>query len=214
MVILTTETTTFNGAWVKQWVLTTAESIDAHKKELTELDREIGDADHGENMARGFDAVRVKLTTLDAEPAVADVLKLVAKTLISTVGGASGPLYGTAYLKAAQAMKDVETLDGPSTLALIAGFEDGIVTRGKASPGDKTMVDAVDAARVAAEAKVDEGPAAVLEAAAVGAEAGAESTIPLVAHKGRASYLGERAIGHKDPGATSMALIWKAAVDA
>lgn len=211
---MTTETTTYDGAWATRWILNCADAVDEHKQELTNLDREIGDADHGENMARGFDAVRSRLNDADGEQSISDVLGLVARTLISTVGGASGPLYGTAFLKAAKAVKPFDTLDGQGALKLVAAFEDGIVTRGKANPGDKTMVDAIDAAREDATQAVDDGPAAVLAAAARGARVGAEATIPMVAHKGRASYLGERAVGHQDPGATSTALIWEAAVAA
>jgi phosphoenolpyruvate---glycerone phosphotransferase subunit DhaL len=193
--------------WALHWVRRSAAVVGEHRAELSALDREIGDGDHGENLDRGFKAVVAKLDS--AEPASPGaVLKLVATTLISTVGGASGPLLGTAYLKGAAAVGDTEELDSAAVVALLAAARDGIVLRGKAQPGDKTMVDAwtpaVDAARSAADGGAE--PAAVLAAAADAAEAGAVATEPLVAHKGRASYLGERAIGHRDPGAQSSAL--------
>ena len=179
-----------------------------------DLDRAIGDGDHGENMDRGFKAAVEALG--QAQPAsVAEVLKTVAKTLMSTVGGAAGPLYGTAFLRASKAAGDGD-LDGAGVAAVIAGALDGIQARGKATTGEKTMVDAwtpaLEAARTAAESGSD--PAAVLEAAATAAEAGAAATEPMRATKGRASYLGERSIGHLDPGAVSTSLILRAAVRA
>jgi dihydroxyacetone kinase-like protein len=189
--------------------------IAENRTRLTNLDREIGDGDHGENLDRGFRAVVAKLDG-DPPPTPGAVLKTVATTLISTVGGASGPLLGTAYLKAAGAAGDAAELDGPAVAAVLGAARDGIVLRGKAESGDKTMVDAwtpaVDAASAAADA--GEEPAAVLAAAADAAEQGAVATEPLVAHKGRASYLGERAIGHRDPGAQSSALQLRAAARA
>ncbi len=174
----------------------------------------IGDGDHGENMDRGFKAALEALGQV--QPAsVAEVLKTVAKTLMSTVGGAAGPLYGTAFLRASKAAGEGD-LDGAGVAAVIAGALDGIQARGKATTGEKTMVDAwtpaLEAARAAAESGSD--PAAVLEAAATAAEAGAAATEPLRATKGRASYLGERSIGHLDPGAVSTSLILRAAVRA
>jgi dihydroxyacetone kinase-like protein len=144
------------------------------------------------------------------------VLKLVATTLISTVGGAAGPLYGTAYLKGAVAAGPATSLDGTAVATLLAAARDGIVTRGKAEPGDKTMIDAWTPAVDAAEAAANDGGSAadVLAAAAAAARSGAEATEPLVARKGRASYLGERSAGHRDPGAQSTALLLQAAADA
>lgn len=202
-------------AWALAWVRRTAEVVAEHKVELSELDREIGDGDHGENMNRGFVAVVGKLDALEAPPAeVADVLKLVATTLMSTVGGAAGPLYGTAYLRAAK-VTGLEQLDAPAAVAMLEAALEGIVARGKATTGEKTMVDAWTPATVAAQEVAGNGssPADVLAAAATAAEEGAEATIPLVATKGRASYLGERSAGHKDPGATSTAYILRAAAD-
>jgi dihydroxyacetone kinase-like protein len=200
--------------WAEAWVRESARVIAEHRTELIALDREIGDGDHGENMDRGFTAVLAKLD--DAEPGTpGDVLKLVATTLISTVGGASGPLFGTAYLKAAGAVSGAAELDGAALVALLTAARDGVVLRGKAESGDKTMVDAWTPAVEAAAAAQADGASevAVLEAAASAAEAGAEATEPLVARKGRASYLGERAIGHRDPGSQSSALLIRAAAD-
>ncbi|MEU6130157.1 dihydroxyacetone kinase subunit DhaL [Saccharopolyspora sp. NPDC047091] len=182
-----------------------------HRDELVELDRVIGDADHGENMDRGFRAVVSKLDTAAPETPGA-VLKQVATTLISTVGGASGPLYGTAFLRAASAVGDAAELDEMALVsALQAGLE-GVVARGKAEPGDKTMVDALVPAVDAATAAAAEGAGSerVLAVAAAAAHTGAASTEPLVARKGRASYLGERSAGHVDPGARSTALLLSA----
>ncbi|HEY1104910.1 MAG TPA: dihydroxyacetone kinase subunit DhaL, partial [Agromyces sp.] len=128
--------------WAVDWTRLSAERIGEHRVELITLDREIGDGDHGENMDRGFQAVAAKLDDLAAGAVPADVLKLVATTLISTVGGAAGPLYGTAYLNAAAAVAGRDSLDGPAIASLLEAARDGIVLRGKAEPGDKTMVDA------------------------------------------------------------------------
>ncbi|HQY32555.1 dihydroxyacetone kinase subunit DhaL [Actinotalea sp.] len=202
-------------AWALRWVRRTATVVTEHRSELIELDRQIGDGDHGENMYRGFTAVVVKLDALEEDPpTVGDVLKLVATTLMSTVGGAAGPLYGTAYLRAAKVTGTAE-LDPGAVVALLEAGLEGIVARGKATTGEKTMVDAWTPAAVAAQAAASAGadPADVLEAAAVAAEAGAVATDPMVATKGRASYLGERSAGHRDPGAASSALIVRAAAD-
>jgi len=203
-----------DAAWALRWIELAAAQVAEQRDYLVDLDRAIGDGDHGENMDRGFKASVEALG--QAQPAsVAEVLKTVAKTLMSTVGGAAGPLYGTAFLRASKAAGDGE-LDGAGVAALIAGALDGIQARGKATTGEKTMVDAwtpaLEAARAAAEAGSD--PVAVLEAAATAAEAGAAATEPMRATKGRASYLGERSIGHLDPGAVSTSLILRAAARA
>ena len=203
-----------DAAWARRWIELAAADIAEQRDYLVDLDRAIGDGDHGENMDRGFKAAVEALE--QAQPgSVAEVLKTVAKTLMSTVGGAAGPLYGTAFLRASKAAGDGD-LDGAGVAAVIAGALDGIQARGKATTGEKTMVDAwtpaLEAARAAAESGSD--PAAVLEAAATAAEAGAAATEPLRATKGRASYLGERSIGHLDPGAVSTSLILRAAVRA
>ncbi|WP_104087323.1 dihydroxyacetone kinase subunit DhaL [Arthrobacter sp. GMC3] len=206
---------TLDAAWAVDWLRRSAEVIAENRVKLIELDREIGDGDHGENMDRGFQAILVKLAEGEPETPGA-VFKLAAMTLMSKVGGAAGPLYGTAFLRAATAAGDEAALDSGLLAAALAGARDGVVARGKAEVGEKTMIDAWAPAVDAAAAAVAAGasPAAVLDAAATAARAGAESTDPLVARKGRASYLGERAIGHRDPGAESSALILRAAADA
>ncbi|MBU4336441.1 MAG: dihydroxyacetone kinase subunit L, partial [Actinobacteria bacterium] len=204
---------TLDVDWAVRWVRASAATVTEHREELIELDRQIGDGDHGENMTRGFTAVIAKLDALDAPPEqVGDVLKLVATTLMSTVGGAAGPLYGTAYLRAAKVTASAQ-LNSAGVVALLEAATEGIVARGKARPGEKTMVDAWTPAVAAAVAAADAGapPSEVLAAAAAGAAEGAQATIPLLATKGRASYLGERSIGHLDPGARSTELILAAA---
>ena len=200
-----------DAAWARRWIELAAAQVAEQRDYLVDLDRAIGDGDHGENMDRGFKAAVEALE--QAQPgSVAEVLKTVAKTLMSTVGGAAGPLYGTAFLRASKAAGDGD-LDGAGVAAVIAGALDGIQARGKATTGEKTMVDAwtpaLDAARAAAESGAD--AVATLQAAATAAEAGAAATEPLRATKGRASYLGERSIGHLDPGAVSTSLILRAA---
>jgi phosphoenolpyruvate---glycerone phosphotransferase subunit DhaL len=182
---------------------------------LTELDSAIGDADHGANMARGMSAVMEKIGAAPAA-SVDALFTAVGMTLVSSVGGASGPLYGTFFLRLGKAAGAVTECDGPAlAAALRAGFE-GVLARGKAELGDKTMVDAMapaleamDAA-IASSASLAEATAAARDAAANGRDA----TEPLVARKGRASYLGERSAGHLDPGATSTALLFDALADA
>ncbi|MGR2751791.1 dihydroxyacetone kinase subunit DhaL [Agromyces arachidis] len=199
--------------WAVDWVRRSAELMSEHRVELIGLDREIGDGDHGENMDRGFQAVLPKLDDLPAGSTPADVLKVVATTLISTVGGAAGPLYGTAYLKASGAVGGEVSLDASAVAKLLEAGRDGIVLRGKAELGDKTMVDAWSPAVEAARAAAESGATAVeaLRAAADAAAGGSDATIPLVARKGRASYLGERSAGHRDPGAQSTAYLLEAA---
>ena len=202
------------AGWARRWFGRAAADVAEQRDYLVDLDRAIGDGDHGENMDRGFKAAVEALG--QAEPAsVAEVLKTVAKTLMSTVGGAAGPLYGTAFLRASKAAGDGE-LDAAVVAAIIEGALGGIQARGKATTGEKTMVDAwtpaLDAARAAAESGAD--AVATLQAAASAAEAGAAATEPLRATKGRASYLGERSIGHLDPGAVSTSLILRAAARA
>jgi dihydroxyacetone kinase-like protein len=198
------------------WLRTSAGRLHERAAALTALDQAIGDGDHGINMDRGFSAI---IAMLDARPvpedgtadatATTNLLRQVGKTLISTVGGASGPLYGTAFLRSAAAV----SADQPSTeAAFVAALEaatNGIAALGKASEGEKTMLDALFPASRAARAALDGGGdlAAVTAAASQAAEAGAAATIPMLATKGRASYLGERSVGHQDPGATSSALL-------
>lgn len=204
-----------DAEWALAWVRASAAAVAEHRQELSGLDRSIGDGDHGENLDRGFTAVLERLAegTFGTPGAV---LRLVATTLISTVGGASGPLLGTAYLRAAQAAGESAALDADGVVAMLTAARDGVVARGHAEVGDKTMVDAwtpaVDAALEARNGGAD--AVAVLVAAASAAEEGAAATEPLVARKGRASYLGERAVGHRDPGAQSSAYQLRAAADA
>lgn len=207
-------TDTWGTADVRSWIERAADEYDAQRTELTELDRMIGDGDHGENLARGFTAVRTALDAVDGGPA--ELLKKTGATLISTVGGAAGPLYGTAFLRMAKAVPEDGVLTGEALIEIAAAGLQGIVDRGKAEVGDKTMVDAWSAALDEARTQLaaDSSATAVVEALKRGAATGAASTEPLVARKGRASYLGERAIGHRDPGAQSSALLWAAAAGA
>ena len=207
---------TLDATWTRDFIERTADVVRDQRAALVELDREIGDGDHGENLERGFSAVRAKLAQQPADATPGALLKMVATTLISTVGGASGPLLGTAYLKGAAALGEASELDSAAVVAFLTAARDGVVLRGKAEVGDKTMIDAwspaVDAAARASDSGAD--AVAVLRAAADAAAEGAASTEPLVARKGRASYLGERAVGHRDPGAQSSSLILAAAADA
>jgi dihydroxyacetone kinase-like protein len=199
------------AADVAKAVRAIADVVAEHRVELIQLDRAIGDGDHGENLDRGFRAVVSKLdeSTPDTPGAV---LKLVATTLISKVGGAAGPLYGTAFLRAATALGDAAELGVAEVTEALRAALGGVVARGKAEVGDKTMVDALDPAVRAAE-QASGSVAAVLSAAADAADAGAESTVPLVARKGRASYLGERSADHLDPGARSTTLLLRSFAD-
>ena len=186
----------------------------ANRNYLTALDAAIGDADHGANMSRGFEAVVEKLA---GEPSYnpATVFRLAGMTLMATVGGASGPLYGTFFVRMAKACEGKADLGlGDWADAVAAGVE-GIVFRGRAEPGDKTMLDALLPARDALLAAAAAGAelTAGLESAASSAEEGMRATTPMVAKKGRASYLGDRSAGHQDPGATSAYLLVKAAAD-
>jgi phosphoenolpyruvate---glycerone phosphotransferase subunit DhaL len=202
--------------WAVKWLTLSAQAMAEHRVELIELDRAIGDSDHGENMDRGFQAVLDKLAEAPPQTPGA-ALKLTAMTLMSKVGGAAGPLYGTAFLRAATALGDSAEIDPAAWATALAAARDGIVARGKAESGDKTMVDAWTPAVEAAQKAATDGGGdvlTVLVAAAEAAEAGAVATDPMVARKGRASYLGERSAGHRDPGAASSALILRAAVGA
>lgn len=185
-----------------------AETIHAHADLLTDLDRQIGDADHGSNMDRGMQAVAALIPGDFVDPGA--YLKKAGMTLVSTVGGASGPLYGTLLLRMGGAWPAGDVGAGEFGVVLQAGY-DGILARGKASEGDKTLVDAFAPALRAYGDTAGEGLGPALHAAAQAAAAGRDATIPLVARKGRASYLGERSAGHQDPGATSLTLWFEAA---
>jgi len=204
-----------NTAALAAWIREFGRLVAVNKDLLTELDSVIGDADHGTNMHRGMTAV---LAALDGEvpgtPAM--LLKRTGMTLVSTVGGASGPLYGTAFLRMAAAAGDADSLDAQGYAKVLRAALDGVVARGKPAAGDKTMYDALAPAVDALEAAVAAGqplPEA-LRAAVRAAEQGRAATIPMIARKGRASYLGERSAGHQDPGATSVTLLVTAAATA
>lgn len=191
-----------------RWLERVADVLHENAAYLTQLDSPIGDADHGVNMDRGFKAVRDKFPSM-AQMDISTQLKTVGMTLVSTVGGASGPLYGTAFLRAGTAVAGKTELDGADIVAMLEAFLGGIVARGKANPGEKTMVDALTPAVNAAKQALAEGVATkdLALRATHAAEEGMKATIPLLATKGRASYLGERSVGHQDPGATSSWLI-------
>ena len=178
-----------------------AQIIQENKDFLTELDMPIGDSDHGINLARGFQAVTAKLPTL-AEKDAGTIVKTVGMTLVSTVGGASGPLYGTAFMKAGTKMAGKMELGMDDLVVCLHEAVEGIKMRGKATTGEQTMLDAMVPALEALKADGD------LAAALAAAEDGVERTKDMVATKGRASYLGERSLGHQDPGATSFTLIF------
>jgi phosphoenolpyruvate---glycerone phosphotransferase subunit DhaL len=197
---------------VNVWMSEAETAISAERDHLTQLDAAIGDGDHGVNMDRGFSAVGKALAGQDGGAPPGRLLVLAGKTLVSTVGGASGPLWGTALRHAGRALGDRETLDGPGVVEALDAAIAGVVELGAAAPGDKTMVDALAPGLATLRECVDQGlPLAdALARAAEAAEEGARATVPMQARKGRASYLGERSIGHQDPGATSAALIMRA----
>ena len=201
---------------VANWLRAAATRIHDEAPGLTLLDQKIGDGDHGINMDRGFAAI---VAMLDARPAPeagtpdatasADLVRQAGRTLISTVGGASGPLYGTAFLRAAAALGGEHPSTAAAIVAALEAATTGIAGLGKAAEGEKTMLDALYPASRAARQALDAGgdAAAVTAAARDAARAGADATIPMLATKGRASYLGERSIGHRDPGASSAAIL-------
>jgi len=194
------------------WLGRFTELVTENRAYLTELDSAIGDADHGANMSRGMTAVMEKLGDGAATGAADALLKTVGMTLVTSVGGASGPLYGTFFLRMGMAAGPTAEFDGAALGAALRAGLDGVVARGKAEAGDKTMFDAMAPALDAYDAQVASG-ATIPDAAAAAftaAETGRDATEPLVARKGRASYLGERSAGHLDPGATSTALLFQA----
>ncbi len=191
-----------------------AAAMEEHRRHLTKLDSEIGDGDHGNNMHRGFQAALERLEGADPS-SPADALKAVSMALVSKVGGAAGPLYGTAFLRASTVLQDKDEVSPDDAAEAIEAALGGIKQRGKAEVGDKTIVDALQpAVEAAKEAAPDGSVAEVIRAAAEAAREGAESTVPLTARKGRASYLGARAEGHQDPGATSSYYLLDAAARA
>jgi dihydroxyacetone kinase-like protein len=199
---------------VVRWIRAFAAAIAENKDSLTDLDSAIGDADHGINMNRGMTAVMAKLDG-GGSADVGALLKTVGMTLVSSVGGAGGPLYGTLFLRLGAAADAKDELTDEDWVAMVAAGVEGVQSRGKAEPNDKTMVDALIPARDALAAAVASGEpfADALRAAAAAAEEGMKATIPLVARKGRASYLGERSAGHQDPGATSSWLLMRTAAE-
>lgn len=200
-----------NAEHVIKFIEQIAVTVKEQRDYLTQLDSAIGDSDHGVNLDRGFSAVVTKLPTV-ADKDIGAILKTVGTTLVSTVGGASGPLYGTAFLRAGMVTADRFELGADDLVAALEAALEGIQARGKAQRGEKTMVDAIapgiDALK-AARAGGDELPDA-LRKAVDATRQGMEATIPMLATKGRASYLGERSIGHQDPGATSAYFIAQA----
>lgn len=193
---------------IVRWLENTATVLNANKEYLTELDSAIGDADHGINMDRGFKKVMEKLPTV-ADKDIGNILKTIGMTLISSVGGASGPLYGTFFMRSGMTVIAKEELTNDDLYKLLLAGVEGILQRGRAQLGDKTMYDAWAPALDAMRAGFDNGDDTItaLRATVAAAETGMKDTIPLQAKKGRASYLGERSIGHQDPGATSTYLI-------
>ncbi len=193
------------------WLARFRDLVTEQRSYLTELDSAIGDADHGTNMTRGMTAVMEKISATPAGTAD-ELFKTVGMTLVTSVGGASGPLYGTFFLRLGMAAAATSTFDGATLSMMLHAGLDGVVVRGKAEAGDKTMFDAMSPGLVAFDASLASG-ASVSDAAAAAfaaAAAGRDATAPLIARKGRASYLGERSAGHIDPGATSTALLFQA----
>ncbi|MFS0852724.1 dihydroxyacetone kinase subunit DhaL [Microbacterium sp. 179-I 3D4 NHS] len=204
-------TRTVTTATLQDWIARFAAAVAEKREWLTELDSAIGDADHGANMARGMTAVTEKLGA-GAPGTVDELLKTVGMTLVSSVGGASGPLYGTFFLRTGMTAGAVTELDAGALAAALRAGLDGIVARGKAEAGDKTLFDAMSPAVDAFDAALadDADLIAAAQAAAEAAARGRDATLPLVARKGRASYLGERSAGHLDPGAASTTLLFEA----
>jgi dihydroxyacetone kinase-like protein len=205
---------TVSYAQVLGWVEAFSSNVAENRDYLTRLDSAIGDADHGTNMDRGMKAVLAKLDGLEGDD-IGALLKTVGMTLVSTVGGAAGPLYGTLFLQMGMATTGKSELQADDWATALDAAVNGVQMRGKAEPGDKTMVDALIPARDAFASALAEGASFedALESSAEAAEEGMQATIPLVAKKGRASYLGERSAGHQDPGATSSHLLLKTAAE-
>ncbi len=193
---------------VLEYLQRSADVLKENKEYLTELDSAIGDADHGINMDRGFQAILKKLPSVQDKDA-GTILKTAGMALVSTVGGAGGPLYGTAFMQAGMAVAGKNELIAADILAALEAALQGVMMRGKSQPGQKTMIDAIDPAIKAMREALNNGAGTLeaLDKATAAAEQGMKDTIPMLAQKGRASYLGERSIGHQDPGATSSYLL-------
>jgi phosphoenolpyruvate---glycerone phosphotransferase subunit DhaL len=196
------------------WIEAFAAVLSENKAYLTELDSPIGDADHGINMDRGFQAVLNKLPSVSNQD-IGAIFKMVGMTLVSTVGGASGPLYGTYFIQLGMVTNGKLELTLEDWISAVESGLNGVIRRGKANPGDKTMIDSLLPGLEALKAAANDGAslAEALEKSTVAAEQGMKDTIPLVAKKGRASYLGERSAGHQDPGATSSYFLFKTAAE-
>src|ERR1700704_3482864 len=201
-----------DAATISSWMREVEASVRAERDHLVQLDAAIGDADHGINMTRGFEAV-VQALGADQASTPGRLLIIAGRTLVSTVGGASGPLWGSALRSGGRVLGDQTTFDGAQLVEVLAAPLASVKDLGTAALGDKTMVDALEPAAETLRARIADGDplARALDAAdAAAAEAGMRGTIPLQARKGRASYLGERSVGHQDPGASSTALIVRA----
>lgn len=200
---------------VVRWIRAFAAEVSANKEQLTQLDAAVGDGDHGINMDRGMSAVVAKLDAATEEEDIGALLKTVGMTLVSTVGGAGGPLYGTLFLQMGTAVSGKDELDPDDWAAALEAGIAGVQARGKAEPGDKTMIDALIPGRDALKSALAEGASFedALRQSADAAGQGMRDTVPLVARKGRASYLGERSAGHQDPGATSSHLLLETAAE-
>ena len=200
-------------AQILRWLENCRQAMNEQRDYLTQLDTEIGDGDHGLNMQRGFSKAAEKVATV-ADKDIGTVLKTVGMTLLSQVGGASGPLYGTFFIKGSQSAVGKEKVSTEELISLLKNGVEGIISRGRAELGDKTMCDVWLPVIAELEANKNQPEVPLLESAVKKAEESVTATIPLVAKKGRASYLGERSAGHADPGATSSMLIIKALADA
>jgi phosphoenolpyruvate---glycerone phosphotransferase subunit DhaL len=197
---------------ITAWMAEIAVTVRGQRERLTQLDAAIGDGDHGTNMVRGFDAVEQALAGQGGDPPPGQLLTTCGKTLVATVGGASGPLWGSALRRAGRSLGDAAEIDGTQLAVAVEAALAAIKELGAAQLGDKTIVDALEPAAAALRGALGAGEplSRAVDAAAAAAEEGARATLPLQARKGRASYLGERSIGHQDPGATSTALILRA----
>jgi dihydroxyacetone kinase-like protein len=205
-------TSSISAAQVRDWIRAYAAVISEHRAELVKLDTAIGDGDHGTNMERGMRKAVEKVDGTDGDD-IGALLKAVGMALVSSVGGAAGPLYGTLFLQMGTASAGKEELDLAGWTAALESGVKGLQARGKAEPGDKTMVDALLPALEALRGASDDGLSDALRRSAEAAEEGMRATIPLEARRGRASYLGPRSVGHQDPGATSAQLLLAAAAD-
>jgi dihydroxyacetone kinase-like protein len=203
------EETSVNAETVQRWLREAAAALHSERDYLTQLDAAIGDADHGTNMDRGFTAVVERLDALDGSPPPGKILTTAGTTLVSTIGGASGPLWGTALRRAGRTLGERDEFDALELLSALQAALEGVVELGAAQEGDKTMVDALAPAVRKLDEQLGEGASLVdaVSAAQLASEEGMRATVPLKAMKGRASYLGERSIGHQDPGATSTSII-------